>query len=129
MDSGSVSPTAGLCVVTKLKYEHLYLSSFSKMRVDLAAQVLQHTASSSYIAIIILFILIGSLQVMSQTVSKALLQFVGSKAEGTAELLSIVDQMFDCLNVRNVKSAKMEIKPFRSPYRSGSDWRLKVGKT
>ena len=48
MDSGSVSPTAGLCVVTKLKYEHLYLSSFSKMRVDLAAQVLQHTASSSY---------------------------------------------------------------------------------
>ena len=51
---------------------------------------------------------------MSQTVSKALLQFVGSKAEGTAELLSIVDQMFDCLNVRNVKSAKMEIKPFRS---------------
>ena len=26
-------------MVPKLKYEHLYLSSFSKMRVDLAVQV------------------------------------------------------------------------------------------
>ena len=29
----------GLRLVPKLKYEHTYLSSFSKMRVDLAAQV------------------------------------------------------------------------------------------
>lgn len=29
----------GLCIVPKLKYEHIYLNSFSKMRVDLAAQV------------------------------------------------------------------------------------------
>lgn len=92
------------------------------MRVDLAAQVLQYTASS----IVIAKMISSSLQVMSQTVSKALLRFVGAKSEGTAELLSIVDQMFDCLNVRNVKSAKLEIKPFRSPYSSGSDWRLKV---
>ena len=38
-DSGSSKSTAGLCLVSKLKYEHVYLSSFSKMRVDLAAQV------------------------------------------------------------------------------------------
>ena len=30
---------SGLSMVHKLKYEHLYLTSFSKMRVDLAAQV------------------------------------------------------------------------------------------
>ena len=31
--------TPGLVLVPKLKYEHVYLTSFSKMRVDLAAQV------------------------------------------------------------------------------------------
>ena len=30
---------AGLSMVHKLKYEHIHLTSFSKMRVDLAAQV------------------------------------------------------------------------------------------
>ena len=29
----------GLSLVPKIKYEHIYLTSFSKMRVDLAAQV------------------------------------------------------------------------------------------
>ncbi len=31
--------TPGLALIPKLKYEHVELSSFSKMRVDLAAQV------------------------------------------------------------------------------------------
>ena len=31
--------TPSLVLVPKLKYEHVYLTSFSKMRVDLAAQV------------------------------------------------------------------------------------------
>lgn len=30
---------SGLCLLPKLKYEHVYLTSRSKMRVDLAAQV------------------------------------------------------------------------------------------
>ncbi len=29
----------GLSLLPKLKFEHVYLTSFSKMRVDLAAQV------------------------------------------------------------------------------------------
>ena len=29
----------GLGMISKLKYEHIYLTSYSKMRVDLAAQV------------------------------------------------------------------------------------------
>ena len=32
--------TPGLSLVPKLKYEHIYLTSYSKMRVDLAVQVL-----------------------------------------------------------------------------------------
>lgn len=36
-----------LSLVPKLKYEHVYLNSFSKMRVDLAAQVSKIFAWSS----------------------------------------------------------------------------------
>ena len=35
----SRAPDAGLALLPKLKYEHLHLTSYSKMRVDLAAQV------------------------------------------------------------------------------------------
>ena len=35
--------TSGLALLPKLKYEHIELSSYSKMRVDLAAQVNEHT--------------------------------------------------------------------------------------
>ena len=63
---------------------------------------------------------------MSETVSKALRKMFGNYGEGTAKLVEIVDHLFDCLNVRNLDEAKLKIKPFRSPYRSGTDWRLKV---
>jgi hypothetical protein len=36
---GDVGKASGLALVPKLKYEHVHLTSFSKMRVDLAAQV------------------------------------------------------------------------------------------
>ena len=39
------SSGSGLSIVPKLKYEHIYLTSFSKMRVDLAAQVHMHAMS------------------------------------------------------------------------------------
>ena len=32
-------PGVGLCLLTKLKFEHIRLNSFSKMRADLATQV------------------------------------------------------------------------------------------
>ncbi len=38
-DSGARRDAPGLSMVPKLKYEHIHLTSFSKMRVDLAAQV------------------------------------------------------------------------------------------
>lgn len=58
--------------------------------------------------------------------SKALPKVVGPRAEGTAELASMVDRLFDCLNVHSLHEAKLKRKPFRSPYRCGTDWRLKV---
>ena len=38
-NAGRITETPGLSMVHKLKYEHLHLTSFSKMRVDLAVQV------------------------------------------------------------------------------------------
>lgn len=38
-NTGAYTATPGLSLVPKIKYEHIYLTSFSKMRVDLAAQV------------------------------------------------------------------------------------------
>lgn len=61
--------------------------------------------------------------------SKALPLVVGEEAKETAELISIVDRMFDCLNVHNLDEAKFKRKKFRSPYRGSSDWRLKVSFT
>ena len=39
MKNRSQGDYAGLSLVPKLKYEHLHLTSYSKMRVDLAMQV------------------------------------------------------------------------------------------
>lgn len=38
-NTGAHTNTPGLSLVPKVKYEHVHLTSFSKMRVDLAAQV------------------------------------------------------------------------------------------
>jgi hypothetical protein len=65
----------GLSLLPKLKYEHVHLTAFSKMRVDLAAQVL------------------------SESVSKALRLTGGAEAEETAQLLSNIDKFFDCLQL------------------------------
>ena len=45
-NAGKKTETPGLSIAHKLKYEHIKLTNFSKMRVDLAAQVrfdLRHT--------------------------------------------------------------------------------------
>ena len=44
-NTGTITSTPGLSIAHKLKYEHIYLNNFSKMRVDLAAQVLYNTTS------------------------------------------------------------------------------------
>ena len=41
-NSGARVECPGLSLLPKLKYEHVHLTAFSKMRVDLAAQV-SHT--------------------------------------------------------------------------------------
>ena len=48
--------TPGLFLVPKLKFEHIHLTSYSKMRVDLAAQVsftLTYHLGTSLISVIV----------------------------------------------------------------------------
>lgn len=55
---GAITETPGLSMVPKLKYEHIKLTSFSKMRVDLAAEVtnLKHNNTK---ALLVCFTCIG----------------------------------------------------------------------
>lgn len=54
--------------------------------------------------------------------SKALPLVVGEKAKGTAELLLIVDRLFDCLNSSNVKQRQSHLGHHN---RCADEWKLK----
>lgn len=94
--------TPGLTIVPRLKYEHIHLSNFSKMRVDLAAQVL------------------------SNSVGKALKTMQLPEVEKTAEFALFFNKLFDCLNVSNLSAGQHSRNAFIAPYHSASDFRIKV---
>ena len=84
----------------KITTDHILLTSYSKMRVNLASQVL------------------------SETVGHALKTFRSKEARGTAEFCLIMDKFFDCFNVRNTKECVYKRKPFLQPYTSPDDERF-----
>eukprot|EP00731_Ephydatia_muelleri_P013889 Em0007g1199a len=90
----------GLSLLPKIKLEHIKLTAFSKMRVDLATQLL------------------------SESVSKALHLLGGPDAEETANFIALFDKFFYSFNVSNYTEANRHRKPFRQPYRSSDDFRL-----
>ena len=50
----------------------------------------------------------------------------GEDVEETAKFVEHFDKFFDCVNVGDFTSGKHSRNPFKSPYYSGSDFRLKV---
>ena len=76
----------------RLTCEHVNLTPYSVMRVNLAAQVL------------------------SASVASVLKSFGPLEAAGTAKLCKMVDNFFDCLNVRNQLEHERKRKPFLAPY-------------
>ena len=66
------------------------------------------------------------IQVLSSSIAKGLTLFVGAKATQTAYCADMFDKFFDCLNSSSLSAGKRSRNPFRSPYRSGNDWKLKV---
>ena len=113
---------SGLSLIPKLKYEHVYLTSFSKMRVDLAAQVrpIYVLKDLALLRIYCLF-----MQVLSTSVAEAVHLTSGEEARETACFIEMFDKFFDCLNVNNFNSGKNKRKVFQDPFRP-NDFRLKV---
>ena len=83
---------SGLKLVNKLISDHINLTSYSEMRVNLVAQVL------------------------SETVGNVSNSFGPEEAEGTGQFCIMMDKVFDCLNVRNTKEHIIKSKPFLKPY-------------
>ena len=91
---------SGLKLLPKLTYEHINVTSFSAMRVNLAAQVL------------------------SASVAAVLKAFSPPDTAATAQLCEMVDSFFDCLNVRSTSEHQRKRKPFLAPYTSVHDERF-----
>ena len=108
-----------MSLAPKLKYEHVYLTSFSKMRVDLAAQVHIVTYMNDHNDIL-------HEQVLSSSVAKALTLRFGSSSAATAQFIQLMDSFFDCLNVGNYTNGRNHRKHFQHPYTSHNDFRFKV---
>ena len=89
----------GLKLLPKLTYDHINLSSYSIMRMGLAAQVL------------------------SASVAAVLQSFGAQESAATAKLCYMIDSFFDCLNVRSLREHQKKRKPFLAPYRSTDDER------
>ena len=75
-----------------LTAEHVHLTSYSVMRVNLADQVL------------------------SQTMSTVLSNYGSPGHRGTAEFCLKMDKFFDCTNVRSLVEGERKRKPFQKPY-------------
>ena len=102
-------------LVPKLKFEHVKLTSYSKMRVDLAAQVCFNAH--------ICMQCIHTLQVLSESVANALEQTGGEEVSETVKFVRNMDKFFDCLNVTNFTNGYHKRKVFQNPK---NDFRLKV---
>jgi len=84
----------------KLTKSHVYLTSFSKMRVSLAAQV------------------------MSATVANGLQMIYGPAVSSTVEFISIINKWFDIVNVKNLYESRNTRNADLSPFTCCDDPRL-----
>ena len=58
--------------------------------------------------------------------SKAIEMTGGPAAQETAKFVEMADKFFDCLNVNDYNTGRFKRKVFKQPYRSATDFRLKV---
>lgn len=68
----------------------------------------------------------NKLQVLSESVSKALMLSKDPEVSETAKFILMFDRFFDTLNVNNFSDGKESRKVFQNPFRSNNDFRIKV---
>ena len=66
------------------------------------------------------------LQVLSNTAATAPCLTGKDEVEETAQFVTMFDRLFDCLNVTDFDCGRHSRNPFKAPYQSGDDFRLKV---
>ena len=66
------------------------------------------------------------LQLLSETVAKALVLSGDPAVQETAKFVTMLDKFFDSLNVSNYTLGVNKRKVFQQSYRSGDDFCLKV---
>lgn len=67
-----------------------------------------------------------SQQVLSETVGNALQLTDDGSLEETVKFVKTFDRFFDCLNVNSYTTGRLKRKVFKQPYRSATDFRIKV---
>ena len=100
MDIYNMDQDSGLHLLPRLSYDHVKLTPYSVMRVNLAAQIL------------------------SSTMAVVLQNYGSPNFQGTARYCDIIDKFFDCANVRNSTEGERTRKNFRKPYTSVNDERF-----
>ena len=89
-----------LKLMPRLTADHINLTSYSVMRVNLAAQV------------------------VSSTVAAVLKNYGPPEAAGTAKYCEMMDKFFDGFNVTNTKEYQQKRKQFLAPYTNANDERF-----
>ena len=81
-----------LKVLPKITYDHISLTPYSVMRVDLAAQIL------------------------SSTMASVLSHHGGNELSGTSKYCDMIDQFFDFVNIESVSEYIQRCKNIVAPY-------------
>ena len=123
---GRTTESAGLWLLNKVKFQHVFLTPYSRMRVDLAAQV-KHTHTHTCTLHTISCPLISDfLKVLSSSVAHCMEHMGDSDMEETIRFVRFFDRFFDCLNVSNLTKGRKSLKKDLYPYRTPDDDRFDV---
>ena len=63
---------------------------------------------------------------LSESVGNGLSLIGGDEVTETIQFVKNFDKFFDCVDVTNLSAGKEQRKPFKQPYYSDTDFRLKV---
>ena len=106
----------------------MWLNSYTRMRVNLAAQVIVKLLTVQCLASngALYKQFIHNQQVMSESVASALVFIDNDNTQQTRLFIRMVDRFFDYMNVKSPLMAQLKRKESIAPYRSPQDPRFEV---
>ena len=117
-NAGRISETPGVSMVHKLKYKHLHLTNFSKMRVDLDVQLIVILVNTHDVLFFCLRLCRSQWQLPLSWNLETLLVKLSNLSETWIT--------FDCFNVSSFTKGKLKQNWLLSPYHKDNDFRMEV---